>query len=104
VNREHLAQTKKGNATTPRREARGLRVAAANRLKEWLSDRFDVAVRRKVHAKPAHWRSSGHGVSQTMAAITIAPPQTLVGHTPGTTYVNPARDLRRGRRLRAELR
>lgn len=43
-----------------------------------------------------------HGI--TLAMREIKKPEPVVVHNDGTPYVNPARDLKPGRRLRKELR
>lgn len=44
-----------------------------------------------------------HGISNKMANIRIKPPRMVHNSGKLGTYVNPARDLRPGRRLRREL-
>lgn len=111
----------KGRRTRTRGEVKVARAVAANSMTEWLNDRWEAA--RKRNAAPGHARPSGSGVTLEMRSLSheVArrEPEWVVKHEYPTTamrspggmplpknvpYVNPARDFRRGRRLRAELR
>lgn len=90
----------KGRRTVPRTEINQARRVRAAAIVEWFQDRIAAAKAAGVGA--AVGTSGGHGVTQQMRAIKGPVPVTV--HDDGTTYVNPARDLKPGRRLRPELR
>jgi hypothetical protein len=119
-----MNQGGKGRRTRRRGEAKVEQQVRGNFLREWLQDRS--AVVQKQNAAAAHARPPGSGVTLEMKAISreaaAREPEYVVLHTLPTVamranwsekaqvlpknqpYVNPARDLKPDRRLRAELR
>jgi hypothetical protein len=115
-----MTATSKGRRTPRRSEIKQAKVIRAAALRDWIQDRIAAAKAAGVGA--AIGSTGGHGVTQQMRAIQ-GPQREWVHHHDNTganrqnrrflgmrvssanqPYVNPARDLKPGRRLRRELR
>lgn len=109
----------KGRRTPTRREIKHHKSVRAAALVAWFQDRIAAAKAAGVGA--ATGTVGGHGVTQQMRAIEGPKREWLHHHdntgmnratrratgrgaSDNTPYVNPARDLKPGRRLRPELR
>lgn len=95
-----MKQGGKGLRTPRQVESIAARRVRSSAMQEWFRDRVAAAQKRK--AKGQRRRPSGHGVTLEMKAISREARQRPVERMYEFTGVNPERDLRKGRRLRAE--
>lgn len=125
-----MTDTKKGTATPRRRDVQAQVHERAAALRSWINDRANAREERRQEARKRRLleprTGGGHGLTQAIRAVKPGP-QMLVhvdsdgmnraerraharrtGSAPlrndNVPYINPERDNRRGRRLRAELR